>query len=338
LSGATSPPGLAAINKHPYAPLWSVYPGVDDRARGRSPLGDPALDALGRPDDQNGFAPTFRSHFPEHFLTGMQTDHLIRDLSPYVTEIAGVPHGRTTRPPGGARTPRIWVSEHTLLPDLADRAAIARVQPKIVLRSLLAYVGAGAEMVALYSAFDQSFALIAPSFFEASRASGGAYPGDDAGGASMAALRRVAQAVGDGGPAGAIRPVSLRSISDCHGAAQFTGDGTAAHPSLLDRDVLAFFPFQASPAKRVAAYWVMTRDVAKVHRPELPAGDERRFDMPAERFALELGGVRGAKATVTSVDPVSGATSRTRVVARAKTRITVEVEATDSPRLLTISD
>lgn len=330
-SAATSPPGLAVINKHPYAPLWAVYPGVDDLVRGRSPLGDPALDALGRPDGQDEFAPTFRSHFPEHFLTGMETDHLIRDLSPITTQIDGVPHGRAT---GQAK---IWVSEHTLAPVVPNDAVNRHVQPKIVLRSLLAYVGAGADLVELYSADDEQFGLVDPGFFTAVRAGGGAYPGEDAGGGTMAAMRRLSQTLGPGyGDAGA--QLRLKAIGDCHDNAQFGGDpwGSPGRPPLYNRDVLAFFPFQAGPSRHVVPYWVMTRDVAKGYRTELGAGDPARYDFRPEGYTLQIGRIRGATPRVSTVDPVTGEQPRTVLVDRTGDVITVQVEATDSPRLLVI--
>jgi hypothetical protein len=336
-SGASAPPGLAAINRHPYAPLWDVYPGVARMAAAiGSPLGDQVLDALGTPVGRRAFVPTYRSYFPEHYLTGMQWDHLIRDLSPITTEVEGRPHGRHTRPDGGA-PPRIWVSEHNLKPDVPTPAINRHLQAKIVLRSLIAHVAKGAELVALYSVDDKDFGLVSPDFFNAARADPGRYPGDELGGRTMAAIRRLSRTVGSGTPAG-VRPLSLESISDCHNHAQFAGSNPPdpRFPPLYHRDVLTFFPFQATERRYVIPFWVMTRDVAKVYRPELPADDLRRYDFPPERFSLEIGGLGGGDVRVDAVDPVSGARTPATVTGRQGANVTVEVEATDSPRLLIV--
>ena len=102
-SGATVPAGVTALDKHPYAgpitfPTNAVYNGVKP------------LDALGRVDgwqDAQGrwhdnFVPSYVAYFPEYFLTGIQTETTIRDISPITTSVYGTPHGRYTHPVGGS--------------------------------------------------------------------------------------------------------------------------------------------------------------------------------------------------------------------------------------------
>jgi hypothetical protein len=68
----------------------------------------------------------------------------------------------------------------------------------------------------------------------------------------------------------------------------------------------------------------MTRDVS--------------VDLPAAPFRLVLGGLRGRRVTVSAYDPLTGKHTPARVVRRAADRVTIELDLTDSPRLLHISD
>ena len=124
-AGSTAPPGLAALGKHPYA-------GVKRFPKDSGPAGRP-MDALGQPDGtevspgqwRDSFVPTYVSLFPEYFLSAIQTEHLIRDLSPITTDLYGVKHGRQTHPtwPDGtpAQAPQMWITEVNLDPNGADR-------------------------------------------------------------------------------------------------------------------------------------------------------------------------------------------------------------------------
>ena len=95
----------------------------------------------------------------------------------------------------------------------------------------------------------------------------------------------------DAGLAGAVplaapRQVSLIEIGDYAGKRQFEGDGTAAHPPLYNRDVLAFLPFQVTPKRFVIPVYVMTTNLAKVYKPSAPLTDpdalrHARRDVPA---------------------------------------------------------
>ncbi len=81
----------------------------------------------------------------------------------------------------------------------------------------------------------------------------------------------------------------------------------------------------------------MTRNVAKDYRPESP-DDPTRFDLPPERYRLAIDGVHGEDARVSVTDPLAGRTTPVKIVSRTADEIVVDMEVTDSPRLLTIQD
>ena len=110
-SGETSPPGLTAISKHPYKKIRRFPQDAANDAPGIRPL-----DALGRPAGtldkktnrwKDDFIPTYDAFFPEYYLNAIQTEHLIRDLSPITTDLNGTDHGRSTHPPGARRADHV---------------------------------------------------------------------------------------------------------------------------------------------------------------------------------------------------------------------------------------
>lgn len=356
-AGSTSPRGLTAIGKHPYY-LIRRFP--DDSVFD----GDAPLDARGRPDftreragdgkprHRDRFVPRYDAFFPEYILTGIQTEHLIRDISPITTEVYGVRHGRRTHPPGG-RPPAVWVTETNLDPSGADpsrpgmtgRGPIGGLTPrdvehlhaKAALRYLTAFVNKGVSALYLFGAKGENLALIQPAFFEQLRAAPGRQPGDEASGETMQAVGRLARELARAEERVRPRPLRLLSISDDHGHQQFGGDGTPAHPPLRDRDAVAFFPFQLRDGEYLAATYVMTRNLAKLYRREARESDVSRFDLPEAPFRLAIGGLGRGRVRVSASDPLTGDSVRARVVSRSRRRVVVELPLTDSPRLLKLS-
>jgi hypothetical protein len=335
-SGRTSPRGLTAISKHPYSGRYRLP--EDAVATGNRPL-----DARGRTDGQKDaagqwhprFTPTYAVQFPEYFLSGLLTETLIRDLSPRTTYVGETPHGRRTHPPG-ARAPAIWITETNVDPALAgvplSAADRRHVQAKSVLRTLAAYVNKGARAVYFFAAKGGDYALIEPSFFDAIAA--GTTPQATAGGETMDALRRFVRAFQGPRRIGRRRSLSVLRISDSARRRQFAGDGSARHPSLYDRDVLAVFPFQLSSRRFVVATYVMSRDILHVYdrRDRSPA----RFDLPPERYRITIGGLPGCRLHAGGSDPVAGTRVAVRVHACRRGVARLELPVTDSPRLVTL--
>jgi hypothetical protein len=357
-SGTGSVPGLTAIDKHPYKnarrfPADAVNDGAGIRpldARGKPSGRRPADDRVERWRDR--FVPRYRAFFPEYYLSAIQTEHLVRDLSPITTDLYDTPHGRRTRPPGGGPAPQMWVTEWNLDAtgaDLSDPAGsgtgrmarlatrdLAHLRAKAALRFLTAYVNKGAAAVHLYAAKHPSLNLVDEGFFDAVK-DGGGYPGAAAGGETMAAVGRLADGLSRARRVSRPRKLTLKAIGDYAGRRQFGGDGTAAHPPLYDRDVLAFLPFQLNSRSFVVPVYVMTRDMARVHRPR--SRGPARFDLPQSRYRLTIGGVRTSRPVrVSASDPLTGRSVPVRTVSARGNRLVVELLVTDSPRLLHIRE
>jgi Bacterial TSP3 repeat len=357
-SGASSPPGLTAIDKHPYRNMRRFPQDAVNDAPGIRPV-----DALGDTDGvwddaindwRDNFVPTYDAFFPEYYLTAIQTEHLIRDLSPITTDLYGTPHGRLTRPDGG-QAPTMWITEWNMDPSGADPSSPANaggpplpqltspdmrhMQAKAVLRFLCAWVNKGVSAVDFFAANAGDFALVDPAFFAAVRGGGGTYPGDDLAGETMLAVRRLSASLVGAEALGQTRSLSLEEIGDYEGRKQFEGDGTPGHPALYDRDVVGFFPYQLSDRRFVIPVYVMTRNIAKLYRPDAPISDKMRFDLPEERFRLTIGGLRSNSGIeVRASDPLSGRSIATRVISHSGDSLVVELPLTDSPRLLTIDE
>jgi hypothetical protein len=323
-AGSTSPPGLTAIDKHPYPPR-RTFP-ADARFNGIRPL-----DALGRPDGskdgagrwRDAFVPSYTAFFPEYYLTAIQTENVIRELSPITTDVDGTPHGRRTHPPGSP-PPQVWLTEAGMDPSGIPAPVLPRFQAKGALRWTTAWLNKGAAAVFFYAAASPGWGLVDRN--------------DPDGGPALRALGRLTRTLQRGAaPIRTRRSIRLAAVSEKHDRRQFDGDGTPGHPPLYDRDVVAFFPYQVSNRRVVISTYVMTRDLTRSYRPSLSGSDPRRYDMPPEWFRLTIDGTTGLGRRVSVSDPLLGRATGMRVVARNRDRLVVDVALTDSPRLLVLS-
>ncbi len=189
-----------------------------------------------------------------------------------------------------------------------------------------------------YAAAGHALALINPSFFSALQAHPETYPGDQLGGETMTGFRDMLTQFQGPGPGASLRQLTLLSIAQDGDHAQFAGDGTAAHPSLYDREVLAVLPFQSSPTRFAIPVYVMTRDLLTLYEPGAPTSDIHRFDLPDETFRITLGNLpeTATPPTVALYDPLRNETTPAHLVTRTGNTATIEVAATDYPRILTL--
>ena len=281
-SGAQAPPGLTALSKHLYDGA-KTFPAADQE---RSLI---PLNALGERDTlEDSFAPLFAPHyqslFPEYYLAATQTETLVRDLAPMTTEVYGLPHGRNVGPPGGTPLQK-WMTEYNLAlngatvvaPDESTPvqttltpADKAHFQAKALLRSLVAMINKGMTREYFYAAAGHALALISPNFYTALQAHPETYPGDALGGETMSGFHNMLTQFQGPGPGPNLRQLTLLSITQNGNHAQFTGDGTTAHPNLYDREVLAVLPFQSTPTRFVIPIYVMTRDLLTLYEPQRP--------------------------------------------------------------------
>ncbi len=360
-SSASAPAGLTALSKHPYAGL-KILPAEYKIGPGRVPY-----DALGRRDTAGPrgstgaftplFVPRYQELFPEYFLTASSAETMIRDIAPITTSIHRTLHGRDVSR-AHRRPLQVWVTEYNLSPGKANAVGPDEVTPqtsasatltpadkehfqaKALLRSLVAMVGKGVTREYFYAAaLAGNLSMVSKSFMSAVEANPSVYPGERLGGETMDGFRNlVSHFQGPGpGPAGA-RQLKLLSIVQDGNHAQFSGDGTSAHPSLYDREVLTVLPFQSSPTHFVIPVYVMTRDLLTLYEPNAPSTDVRRFDLPDETFRITLGNLpeTGTAPAVSAYDPLRNTATPARLIAQRGSTATFVVAATDYPRLLTI--
>ena len=343
-NGTESPVGLTAIDKHPYAG-WDSFP-LEAQVNGNRPLNGVG-ELTGWKDDDNHyhefFTPTYDDFFPEHFLSGIQTETLIHDLSPRISTIARVEHGRSTHPEGGA-PPAMWITEVNLGPGRGPTPAtsmsaadIRHIESKVVLRYLAAYVNKGVTALDFYAASGGELSLVDQGFFSSIKSNPTTYPGDSAGGETTDAVRRLTDSMAGAQTISSHRTLSLGKLTDYSSNVQFEGNGTAEYPPLYNREVFAFFPFQVNQRRFVIPVYVMTRNVAKIY-PGAPSTDPHRFDLPPERYGMTIGGIDGESTHVSATDPLTGNSIPVEVVARSSDQVEVEMGVTDSPRLLTVEE
>jgi hypothetical protein len=347
-TGTNSPVGLTAIDKHPYAG-WESFPRETViSGRPLNGLGEPAGHReLSTDPYEDDFAPTYESFFPERPLSAIHMETLVHDLGPTPSLIPnnhkGVAHGRFTHPEGGD-PPGVWITEVNLDPAGGPVRGyemtaedIRHIETKSVLRYLTAYVNKGVAALDFYAANAGNLSLIDSDFFGA-KANQTTYPGDALGGETTAAVRRLMDSIQDAEQISSPRSLSLDELTDFQSNVQFQGNGTAAYPPLYNRDVFAFLPFQVTQHRFVIPVYVMTRNVAKIYRPDTSMSDPTRFDMPAERYRMAIGGIDGENAQVSATDPLTGDSVSVEVISGSSDQVVVEMPVTDSPRLLTVQE
>ncbi len=353
-SGGSVPVGTTAISKH-------LYKGPQFFPRTATINSIRPVDALGAPDSTTNkepftprFTPNYSPALPEYFLTATQTETEVRDLSPVTTKIYGVPHGRSVGPPGG-EPPQTWMTEYnlntnTLFPMSETHpdkyigplfpAQKERLQAEIVLRSLVSMVNKGMSREYFYAAaHSEGYNLIREDFIDALDENPTSYPGDQRGGETMEGLGHMLAQFNGPGPGGSARQLQLLRIAQEGNHAEFAGDGTAAHPDLYDRDLLAVLPFQASPSRFVIPVYVMTPNLTTVHDSGAAEQSPTRFDLPDEKFRVTLGNLPETSdpPTVSAYDPLRDEATPARLVSRRADRAVFELSVTDYPRLLTIA-
>jgi hypothetical protein len=295
-----------------------------------------SIDALGLPNGggapgavRETFSPRYDAYLPELPLAAIGPKPLFRDLAPFETiGEHGERHGRSVAPL------ELWVSAYNLNVGSATAlgyalppALLERVKAKSVLRAAAAFVGKGASALVYYAPDDSDLALYDP-----------AAPG---GGAALRALARLTGAFAGAELDAATRTLSLVSIGGCPRREEWSGDGTAEHPSLYDHDVLAFLPFQLAERRFAVAAYVMTRNVLATRDPRRAADDPARFDLAPARYRLTVRGL-GPAASVRAIDPLpdvpAAAGSAATIVGRVGDATVVDAELTDAPRLLLFED
>ena len=322
-ASSQQPARVGGICKHPYAGPKRL-PDEEQRSK--------PLDAQGQPTD---FVPTYLSHFPEYYGCAIQTETMCRDLAPISTDIYQTLHGRLVRTAAQGGPCPVWITEVQLdsaQRKIADPDEAMRLKAKAAPRYFCFFLNKGVEKLFLFNATGHDrpaldFATISPEFLEYAKAND-AWPDpvDRFVSPQLRIIKRITDAMADGLDADLIetRPIGVASITDEHGHYQFAGDGTASNPPLYNREVLAVLPYQVNEHRFVIAYYVMTRDVVA--------------ELAPERYTVTLTGIASRRARVRGYDPITYGDVPASIDGRTEESITLDIMATDYPRLLIIDE
>ncbi len=321
-ASSTEPARVDALSHHPYPPT-KTYPANESSGN--------RINALGQNEGSTGYAPSYTACFPEYFGTCLQTETSVRDMAPFNNTVQGTVHGRYSRDSDPCP---LWITEINLAPNevgiTAPTQALA-LKAKIASRILTFFLGKGTDMVTLYDAGggDLSYGLIQDNFVQYA-AGNSVYPVNDASYVSpaLAATSQIAAKLKAGLDRSLARvntrSLQVSAISDAHNHAQFTGDGTSAHPNLYDREVLTILPFQVNASRFVLPYYVMTRDIRQALTPET--------------FSVTLDGIKSIGTTATAFDPINKTSVPVTLTSGGATTLNFNLSASDYPYLLILDE
>lgn len=324
-ASSTNPARITAISKHPYAGRKN-YPQEEAKST--------LINALYQ-EDKSGFVPNYSAYFPEYFATVLQTETMIRDLSPITSDIQGTKHGRYARMSNNVVIPNpVWITEINISPtednpNITTERAFA-LKAKTTARYFCFFLNKGVTQVHLFAAEggDKGLGIVKENFLKYAEQPNAVYPTDDTSYTSppLATVGSIVDKMSEQVERNltSTRSLQVASISDTHNHYQFAGDGTAAHPNLYNRDVFTFLPFQVNAKRFIIPYYVMTRDITK--------------DLPPEQFTVQIKGLKGEGASITSYDPINNKDVPTVIKSKGTDSLELILTATDYPYLLTVQE
>lgn len=337
-SSTNQHPRVTAINRHPYFSATAISPG-------HVPEASQKVDATGA-IDVSGYEPTYTLGCPENDALLVTSEASSKDYGPLNYLPDG--KGRYARLNVDGSRSRVYgyVTEGGMNPNqsgVTDVPTALHQKAKIDLRYMVGGAAKGRIAVQLWAMDDTADlggTFMLQSFLTYTAQAGATYPIPDTASVSplLATLANFMTVAGaQAGPApsapyGGQRRIEVTSISDTHDQTQFTGDGTAAHPSLSDRDCLAILPFQVNPRRFAIAYYVVTRDVYHVYNGGLSGGAQ--YDYPPAHFQVSLSGLVGRGATITAYDPLHNTSIPVTVLSSNDSGATLDLIAADYPYLL----
>jgi hypothetical protein len=322
IASSLQPAGISAISKHPYPPVRR-FP-EDEQVNTRN------LDASGQPISAISM---YRSWFPEHYATGIQTETMVRDMGPFDNDINGRTHGRFARRIGGeVREVPVWLTEIGISPEdggVRDQAAALELKAKSTARFLLFFLNMGCERLYLFETKspDTQLGVTLESFIE--RAAGGAtYPEGDTEAVYLSPMLQVVRRIvrhmrQDHNPAlPAIRQLNFQIRHDPASAEQVPGIPAEGVEPLRNVDTLALLAYQGGPRRFVVAFYAMTKDIRK--------------DMVEEIMTVRISGVDGSGTGLQIVDLLDDSVRPIKAAQAGPDFLTVSLPVTDMPRLLVI--
>jgi hypothetical protein len=298
------PEGIDGQSYHPYGTGTRNYP-KDEQYKNRPQ------------DNLEGYTPTLKTRFPEGWAQEFfQTESLMRLLNPET---------RKKHPPGTERFFH-YMTEHGVLPpecDVKDISAAWDLKTKCVLRSYCFWLNKGIDCLDYFCAYNDrplDFELLPPELKKwTSPETNPARADNDFLTPPLRALRHLTQAFQGAEHLSRTRPLQVEATELGEPRQIFAGDGQ--HPPLWQRQAFAVLPFQVSESKFVIPVYAMTFDATK--------------SFGEQSYRLTIGGLP-SKVTVSLYDPIQDRPVAVRVVEQTTSSVTVELPATDYPRLLTL--
>lgn len=326
-ASSLEPARVGALGKHPY-PGIATYPTGQQK-------GEAMLNALLQLDAYT-FIPSYSGYMPEYYGTAIQTESIIRDLSPITTSIYGTLHGENARVIGGRVVPcTVFISEIGIMPaqvGVIDSPTALLMKGKGDSRMLAFFLNKGAGLVDLFAASgngDWDFEVLSDAFLQYAR-SNSTYPSDDTPYVSPAVkiisgmVSQMENGLDNSLTESHTRRLEVKAVRDAHGHYQFAGDGTPAHPPGYDRDAFAFLPYQVNAHRFVIPYYVMTRNITQPLAPE--------------SFEIVFTGVHAKGASVRVYDPLNDVSVPVVVGSPVWDELRLTVTAADYPYLLIIDE
>jgi hypothetical protein len=325
-SSVNEPAQVNSLSKHLYPGLYN-FPADQE-------LGGSSLNALLQTEFPPAFNPTYTALFAEYFASGIQFESVIHDMGPFTSSIYGTNHGADARVINGQVAPvSIAITETGIPPGqfgVTNTTQALLLKAKVALRSWAFFLNKGANQVDIYSTVgssDTDFGLILNSF---ATYTGTTYPANDSSYVSPALqglgniVTQMNQGLDTTITASTARSLTVNQIYDTHHNYQFTGDGTAAHPNLYDREVFTFLPYQVNAHKFVIPYYVATRNQFNAFTPE--------------NFTIDISGMNAIGATITAYDPLNNVSVPITLNQASSTEVIITLTAADYPYLLTVQE
>lgn len=251
----------------------------------------------------DGFVPAGCANMPEGSAhTFQQTETLMRLLNP----------AARSEHPAGVEQFEHYITEHGFSPaelGIHDAAAALRAKEKFLLRSSLFWLNKGISAFYVFNSFDGD-----DHGFGVLQQDGAISP-------AMRALHRVAahlSSVGAGLHSPRAIDMSVQQLTGPTGYYANDPEGRYVAP----RQLVALLPYAVSPRTTVIAAYVMAEDFPQ--------------DLPPQKYRITLAVPEGSKARIEYYDPLTDAPLPASVSGRVGTRLSIDIELTDSPRLLEV--
>jgi hypothetical protein len=325
-ASSLQPLEVVALSKHPY-PKFRQFPQDENKGR--------PMNALYQEEDKDTFVPpTYSVLFPEYSAAALQSSTIVRDMGPITSDIYNTEHGRYARVVNSEVVPTsVWITEANINPFQYDRSITeeraSTIQAKTVARYLCFFLNKGVTRLYLFAAGKENgMGIVKQNFLDYVEQPNAQYPADDSiyTSLTLTTVGRLVRKMSEQVDLNLRNPRQLEvvSVGDSHNHAQFTGDGTEAHPNLFDREVFVVLPYQVNARRFIIPYYVMTRDVMQ--------------DLPPEAFTVQIKGLRSDRLSVTVYDPIQDKTVPVTVRGRGSDTLSLDLTATDYPYLLTIEE